>query len=314
MKKSEFANSIEIIIIIMLFFSIIVLMLNSFLPTVVLNNTDNHVFFNLESMQYSQNINIKNLYNEFNLINYLLWIFIICTFIAFYGVILNISNYYRKISYLFLSIGCFSIIISSILCYFFISLNLKIINFDELLLSYAIIEPIRYSYIIFIMLIIIFLSSILYNITLLPIIFKGFKLKKQNLTLEKTFKKPIEQISITLDKKKDSKVDFYFKRKKESNSNWFSNNLNKIKINEELNTSFIKKEKNDLELDSNKNIKHPTDKKTPFSNGFNKEKPKHIKDEKNEVEVSKSLEKALFSAVIKLKKKRNNNTEKNKEE
>lgn len=304
MRKSEFANSVEIILIIMLFFSIIVLMLNSFLPTVVLNNPDNHVFFNLESMQYSQNINIKNLYNEFNLINNLLWIVIICTFIAFYGVILNISNYYRKISYLFLSFGCFSIILSSISCYFFISLNLKIVNFDELLLAYVIIEPIRYSYIIFILLIVIILSSILYNITVLPIIFKVFKLKKQNLTLEKTFKKPIEQININLDKKKDSKVDFYFKRKNESNSNWFSNDLNKIKINGGLNTSFIKKEKKDMDLDSNKNIKYTNDKKTPFSNGFNKEKPKLIKDEKNEVEVSKSLEKALFSAVDKFKKKK----------
>ena len=138
----------------------------------------------------------------------------------------------------------------------FISLNLKIVKFDELLLAYVIVEPIRYSYIILILLIAIILSSILYNISILPLIFKGYKFKKQNLTLEKTFKKPIEQINITLDKKKDSKVDFYFKRKNESNSNWFLNDLKKTKINEELNTSFIKKEKKDMELDSNKNIKH----------------------------------------------------------
>lgn len=312
MRKSEFANSIEIIIIIMLFFSIIVLMLNSFLPTVVINSPDNPIFFNLESMQYSQNIDIKNLYNDFILINNLLWVFIICTFIAFYGVILNISNYFRKISYLFLSVGCLTIIISSILCYLFISLNLKIVKVNELLLAYVIVEPIRYSYIILILLIAIILSSILYNISILPLIFKGYKFKKQNLTLEKTFKKPIEQINITLDKKKDSKVDFYFKRKNESNSNWFSNDLKKTKINEELDTSFIKKEKKDMELDSNKNIKHTNDKKTPFSNAFNKEKPKHIKDEKDEVEVSKSLEKALFSAVDKIKK-RNSNAGKNKQ-
>jgi hypothetical protein len=304
MRKSEFANSIEIIIIIMLFFSIIALMLNSFLPTVIINNPDKPIFFNLESMQYSQNIEIKNLYNDFIIINNLLWVFIICTFIAFYGVILNISNYFRKISYLFLFVGCPTIIISSILCYLFISLNLKIVNSDELLLAYAIVEPIRYSYIIFILLIAIILSSILYNISILPLIFKGFRLKKQNLTLEKTFKKPIEQINITLDKKKDRKVDFYFKRKNESNSNWFSNDFKKIIINEELDKSFIKKEKKDMELNSNINIKFTNDKKTPFSNAINKEKSKHIKSEKNEVEVSKSLEKALFSAVDKVKKKR----------
>lgn len=316
MGKSEFANSIEIIIIIMLFFSIIVLMLNSFLPTVVLNNPDNPVFLNLESMQYNQNIDIINLYNDYNLINNFIWIFIICMFIAFYGVILNISKYYTKISYLFLSVGCLSIILSSLICYLFISLNLKIVNFNEFLLAYFVIEPIRYSYIKFIMLIVIILSSILYNITILPLLFKrfqDFKLKKQKLTIEKTFKKPIEQININLDKKKDSNVDFYFKRKNEINSNWFSNDLNKIKLNEELDSSFIKKEKKDVQLNSKKKIKHPIDKKTPFSNAFKKEKIKHIQDEKNEVEVSESLEKALFSAVDKIKK-RKSNSGKNKEE
>ncbi len=114
MRKSEVANTFEMILIVMLFFSILVLMLNSFLPIVILKNPDNLVYFNIESMQYSQNIDIQNLYNDINLINNLIWITIIFIFIAFFGVIINISKIYKKISYLFLSVGCLSIIFSTI--------------------------------------------------------------------------------------------------------------------------------------------------------------------------------------------------------
>jgi hypothetical protein len=204
MRKSEAAYTFEMILIVMLFFSILVLMLNSFLPNVILKNPDNLVYFNIESMQYSQNIDIQNLYNDINVINNLIWITIIFTFIAFFGVIINISKIYKKISYLFLSVGCLSIIFSTIIIYLYISFILKVSTYNNIILAYIIIEPIRYSYVIVIILMVIVLISISYIIMTIPILFRAFKDVKSNKQ-ELTKEKPVPKF---FPKNYDQKISF----------------------------------------------------------------------------------------------------------
>jgi len=314
MRKAELASKIEGISIILLFFSVLVLMLNSFLPIVILKNVDNPdklVYFNIESMQYSENIDIQNLYNDINLINIFIWIIIICIFIAFFGVILTISEIYKKISYLFLTVGCLSIIFSSIICYLYVTFILKVLTFDNILLAYIVVEPLRYSHIIFIILIVIILISILYvylTITFLFKVFKDDKLKKQELTTEKlitkSFSKPVEQLNIFKNNKENINQDFYFNKKNEFTENRLSNEMNNIKINEDLDTICIKKETMDEQITTNKNVECLDEKKSPFLKKYEKEKPKQKKDETDEVKLSGSLEKALSSAIDKMKKRR----------
>jgi hypothetical protein len=246
MRKSEVANTFEIILIIMLFLSITVLMLNSFLPTIILRNTDNPeylIYFNFESMKYSGNLVIQNLYNDVNLINNLIWITIIFIFIAFLGVILNISDLHKKISYLLLSIGCLSFIIISISCYLYYNFILKILNLNNMTLAYIILEPIKYPYFILILLSVILLISILYNIMTLKVFFIAYndnKSKKQGSSLTKHFTKPIEYVSIIKNKKRGNKIHYYFNKKDDLTYNKLSNIL---KFNKEEDTGFKKRKK-----------------------------------------------------------------------
>ena len=301
MRKSELAYTFEMILIVMLFFSILVLMLNSFLPTVILKNPDNIVYFNIESMQYSQNIDIQNLYNDINLINNLIWITIIFTFIAFFGVIINISKIYKKISYLFLSVGCLSIIFSTISSYLYISFILKISNFTDILLAYIIVEPLKYSYIILIMLMVIFLISISYIIMTIPVLFRAFKDAKSNKQ-ELTKEKPVTKF---ISKNYDQKISFYnrkqengegfnYEKKKEFTESELANQINRIETKENLDTNYINKEPMDEKITNN-------EKKSPFLEDYKEGKTKK-KDETNEVKISESFEKALSSAIDKKKK------------
>lgn len=302
MRKSEVAYTFEMILIVILFFSILVLMLNSFLPTVILKNPDNLVYFNIESMQYSQNIDIQNLYNDINLINNLIWITIIFTFIAFFGVIINISKIYKKISYLFLSVGCLSIIFSTILIYLYINFILKVNNFNNIILAYIIIEPIRYSYIIVILLMVIVLISISYIIMTIPILFRAFKdvkSNKQELTKEKPvtnfFPKNYDQKISFYNRKQENGEDFNYENKKEFTESELANEINRIETKENLDTIHINKEPMDEKITTD-------EKKSPFLENYIREKPKQKKDETNEVKISELFEKALSLAIDKKKK------------
>lgn len=302
MRKSDLAYTIEIILIVMLFFSISVLMLNSFLPTVILKNPDNLVYYNIESMQYSPNIDIQNLYKDVNLINYLIGITIIFTFIAFFGVIINISKIYKKISYLFLSVGCLSIIFSTISSYLYISFILKVSNYTNILLAYIIVEPIKYSYIILIMLMVIILLVISYIITTIPILFRAFKdLKsnKQKLTEDKPTPKFVlkdynKKISF-YNKKQENDKGFNYEKKKEFSESEFANQIKKIETKENLDTKNINKEPFEEKIVINK-------KESPFLEDYKKRKTNQNIDKINEVKISESFEKALSLAIDKKKK------------
>lgn len=310
MKKIESVNSIELILIIMLFFSITVLMLNSILPTVALKNTDNPeelIYFNLESMQYSLNKNIQNSYNDINFINNLIWLTIIFILIALFGIILNLSDIYKKISYLLLSFGCLSIIFCSISCYLFISYISKINNFNDILLAYLIVEPVRYSYFILIILILIILFAISYNIITLPVLLRTFKdiiLKKQMRTLDQHFIKPVEQVVIPINKKEYINMDFYFKRNNELTKNWSPNKNDKIETKDDLFKNNIKKETTDKTSPTKTNIEYSKEKESPFLENFKKEETKQKKEETDKIKFSETFENALFSAVDKRKKKK----------
>jgi ABC-type multidrug transport system fused ATPase/permease subunit len=295
-------------------------MLNSFLPIGILKNPDGLVYFNIESMQYSDNINVQNLYHDVNLINIFIWLLIIFIFIAFFGVIINISGAYEKMSYIFLTIGCLSIIFSSISCYLYFIFISKLIKIDNTLLAY-IVEPFRYSYIILIILILTVLVSISYIITTLPHLFRtlrGAKSNKQELTKEKpitkSFSKHVEQKKSFNNKKQVINEDFNFKKKKELTESWLANEMNRIEttedieeqeFKEDLETGYIKKETMDEQITTdNKNVEHYDEKISPFSEVY-----KQKKDETSEVKISESFEKALFSAIDK-KKKGDNSQEK----
>lgn len=307
MRKLELANSIELILIITLFFSITVLMLNQVLPTVALKNLDNpdvFIYFNAVSMQYSSNIVIQNLFSYFNMINNLIWITIIFTVIALFGVMLNISKIHKKISYLLLSFSCLSIIFIIISFYMYISFVLKMVDFDDIILAYLLVEPVKYSYFIIIILILIVLLSISYNILALPIfirVFKDAKFKKQRFAIIKSFTKPIEWINISRNKKDNADRGFYFKRTKEFTNNWVPNKNNSIEVKEDLVKSEIIKEKKDDESITKKNFKHFEENKSPFLEVFKDDGLNQKKNENDKVKFSKSFENALTSAIDKNK-------------
>jgi hypothetical protein len=283
-------------------------MLNSILPTVALKNPDNPenlIYFNLESMQYSLNKDVQNLYNDINFINNLTWLTIIIILIALFGIILNLSNIYKKISYLLISFGCSSIIFCSISCYLFIGYISKINNFNDILFAYLIVEPVRYSYFILFILIVIILITIAYNIMTLPVLLRAFKdiiLKKQVRTLNQHFIKPVEQVFIPINKKEDINMDFYFKRNNELKKNWSPNKNDTIKTKDDLFKNNIKETTNKQSPIKTNN--EYSKEESPFLEVFKNEKTKQKKEETNKVKFSESFENALFSAVDKMKKKK----------
>jgi len=319
--RTALARTIRRTTVFLLFLSILALMLNSFLPIVILKNPDDLVYFNIESMPYSDNTEVQDLYHDVNLINILIWILILFIFIAFFGVIINISGLYEKISYLFLTIGCLSIIFSSISCYLYLSFILKVIKFDNILLAY-IVEQFRYAYIILIILIVMVLVSISYIITTLPYLFRTLrdaKSNKQELSeikekpVTKSFSKPVGPKKSFKDKKQVINPDFNLKEKSESVENWLTDGINKIETTEDEKElefkedleeeSYIQKEIVDEQSNiDNKDVENFDETISPFSEDYKQEKSKQKNDGNSEVKISESFEKALFSAIDKKKK------------
>jgi len=99
-----------------LFFAILILMLNMFLPIVSTKTDDpnQNQYFNLESMKKSDNEALKSLSNDLNQVNILLSTIVIIGFLSFLGLILKLSEKTKKISNLFIMSGCVTIIASSI--------------------------------------------------------------------------------------------------------------------------------------------------------------------------------------------------------
>jgi predicted RNA-binding Zn-ribbon protein involved in translation (DUF1610 family) len=315
--KTDLARSIKRNILLILFLSILVLMLNSFLPIIALQDSNESNYFNIENMQHSQNAEIQKLYYDLNLVNIIIWALIICIFIAFFGVILDISEECQITSYLFLIVGCGSIIFSSLLCYLYLNFIFKVIASQEISLT-NIAQHFRYSYIILIILIIIGLISILYNITTLPYVHKSFKSCKENKKIKtkvenqkKTFQKNYQQKK-TFENKEQINMD-KFKNKKDGIENWLSSEIDRLESTEteKIEKQDVLKEskidelqeeiKDEKSITDEKNVDFVEEKKSPFSEEYIDNEPKQKKDTNSDVKLSESFEKALISAIDKKK-------------
>ena len=308
MKKTELANTLEITLVVVLFFSILALMLNSLLPTVVLKNSDYLVYFNYESMRYSLNAGIQNLYNDVTLVNSLLWLTIIFMFIAFFGVIMNISRINKNISYYLLGVGSLSVFSSSIACYVFIMYNFKVLDLSDVVLAYIIVEPFRYAYFIFFLLIIIVLVSVFYVFTSIPILYNVFKdviSKDHGFTLGKSFKKPVKQVDVLTNNKENVNMDFYFKEKNDFNNNLTSKeSKTDVGLKDKQDKSCVNKETMDKQNNTmDKNFDCSDDNKSVFLD--DEEVIFEQVNVDDDVKLSETFEKALFSAIDKIKKRRN---------
>lgn len=323
--KTALARNIKGKILSLLFLSILILMLNSFLPVVTLQDSNEPIYLNLENMLHAQNIDIQKLYHDLSLINIIIWALIIFVFIAFFGVILDISEECQKISYLFLIIGCSSIFLSSLLCYLYYSFISKIIGSEDIYLAYIFqnLRQIRYPYIILLLLIILLLISVTYNTTTLNYVYNSFKACKEKnkkvIIKEEKQKKSFQKID---QEKKNfnnaEKINMKkFKNKKEGMESWLSTEIDRLELTENTEKQdFIKDSRID-EPEEEINIKDEEinieKKQSPFTQDYIENEPKQKKYENSDIKLSKTFEQALISAIDKKKNvSEHQKTDKNK--
>jgi len=321
------ARSIKKLNILILFFSILLLMLNIFLPLVAIKNPSDPTqtqYFNLNAMRYSDEKQLEELKKDIDEINLYLWVVIIIGIVSFIGLIIKLSNKLNIISNLLMIIGATNIIFCSLSCVYYMFFIKNVIDLNSVLLA-SIIGPFRVSYISLIFFILLLLASVAYTGVLIPSFLKDLKKsKKSQETKDQKKKDKKTSDSIETNKEKEAvktqsdgkkyKIkawqaerlkDFnepVEKQKEETEKLLFSNHSKKAKEDplEKKPEPIIEAEKQTKE-----EIKTPFQKeniKKPEARQFDSE-TKLSEDTKE----TKSFEKALTSAIDK-KKGISNNT------
>ena len=299
--RTALARMIRRTVILLLFLSILTLMLNSFLPLVIsedLDSPDNLVYFNFENMKFSENNEIKNLHQSFNLINYCLWAIIIVNLLSFFAVILKLSKEYSIIGTLFLLSGCASIVFSGISCYLYFMFINKVIALENVSLAY-IITNLKFPYILLLLSFLLVLASIYYLVIILPYLIKSIKNNEET-------KQPIKnEKAYTTTKKKKQDTESEFENKRDVTEEWKTKEIKQVEVDEKDDIKIEEepvKEEKIVEDAEQKEIQFDStnQKSSPFSDVPVDEKPK--KDSAEEVKPSDSFEKALFSAIDKKRK------------
>jgi hypothetical protein len=261
--RVSLAGMIKRTTIFLLLMSILVLMLNSFLPLVTLENVDDvndPLFLNFESMKSSNNTEIQKLYGDVDFINLCLWILIIVNLLSLFGVIIKLSQKYSLVGDILLTLGCTSIVFSVLSCYSYFMFILKVNNLTDISPAY-IVPSFYFMYIMLVLSSLILLASFNYLLGALPYLTKSLKNMKTKKTKEEE-KKPTNLSEKRLRRKQDLESEFQTKRK--IAQEWDieeeeeTKPIRSIKVNQVENEPEIIKEK------TNGKIKETQDKPSPF--------------------------------------------------
>lgn len=291
-----------------LFFSILILMLNLFLPLVSIKTEtapENDIYLNLDSMKQSYNEALNSLSGDITQVNLLLWIVIILGLFSFVGLILKLSEKINILSNLFIISGVATLILSSISCLFSFFVLMDINDFDE-------ISPISiYATLIF--LVILVIITIYFTIDVIKALLneyktnkieKSKKLKEKGELSSKLKESSTEDSAKNpLKKKIKFKMDDWDDKKKAVATAKIQDNKDKQEHIKNINIKEEKKEVLEAENKEKTPIKEPFVKK---EEKIEEEKEEVKKEEINEAEII-SFEKALESAI---KKKKTGTSEK----
>jgi len=293
--KINLADRIKFLSFLILMFSITSVMLISFLPTLEIDNysTKEPISLNQFSMKDSNNSEVQDIEKNLSIINYLLWALIIFCLLSIFGIIINLSDFYDKISKVLLFFGIPVFFISCIAILLYIIILKGVIDLSTLSSPYLI-EPIRYSYISLFILLFLVLSSIFYLVALTKFFITENKMKntvnikeKKKIPKKKTLPKKLEKKSDTKKKilSEEKQKDETIKNKKEMMENWLKDETKKLE-NEEPEEKTLNKE-------FKKEIKHET--KEQYDNSkdttFEKEKGVITEEENNIKDQEKTDEK-----------------------
>ncbi len=331
MKKS-YSEIIKNLCILLLLLSITILMLNSILPVVKIDNYNGgkSLFLNIANMQENDNLEVQDTYNILEKNNMLLWIVIILLMLNLLALIIEQSEISFLFSKFLLGLGLPIFVISCLIGYNYYLINMEIININSLSFT-NIIFPIKCMYIIWIFLFALLLISFLHFFNLLKSLFKEMKkytdFRKEKKRHIKKSKKESES------KDKEGKVLFEEKQeenintKKEKIENWLreeaktvaskdkqklENEKGKMELNFEENKSQTKPEKLDVEIEKDEKSSETDeireDKKVEYikkssTNVFKEDKNKTKSDSLEKLNTDKSLEEALNNAIKKKKGK-----------
>jgi len=181
--NKESLNLIKKLSTMLLFFSIISLILTSFLPwiTVETNNGDSVKYLNFEMMEKSDNYEINELSNILSLLSVLLWGAIILAFISLFGVILCLTKKGWILAIILIFAGFFiAILFIAILIYSLILFN-NINDFEGVSLA-TFLGGGGYAYFFFPFNILSFIISLYYSISIASFAMDYFSEKKKETT------------------------------------------------------------------------------------------------------------------------------------
>jgi len=317
------ARTIKRLNVMILFFSILILMLNIFLPLVSIKNPADSTqtqYFNLYSMKYSDNEQLKDFEKDIDNINLYLWVIVIIGLLSFVGLIIKISNKLSFLSNILLIIGCINIVFCSLSCIYYMFFVKNVIDSTGVLLA-TIIGPLRVSYISLIIFILLLLTSVAYSSVAIPSFLRDFKKSKKQREAKdkKVISKKIVKSSRTDEKKEVLKTQS--DRKKYEMRKWQTERLKdfnetsdkqkdeteKLLFSEPLEKTKEEKIEQEPEpvIETQKQTKEETESKTPFpQENIEKSQTKQLESKaetSEDAKVSESFEKALTSAIDKKK-------------
>lgn len=290
-----------------LFFAILILMLNLFLPIVSIKTEtapEKDIYLNLDSMKQSYNEALNSLSRDITQVNLLLWIVIILGLFSFLGLLLKLSEKINILSNLFIISGCATLVFSSIICLFSFFVWMDINDFEGIL-------PIS-IYVTLVLLVILVLITIYFAIDIVKAVlneYKTNKIEKNKLPPKTKEVSNEESAKNPLKKKIKFKMDDWDDKKEVAPATQIQDNKEKQ---EQIKKTNIKEEKIE-ETVSEPEEKVEEQEKAPINEPFVKkeekieEKKEEVKKEEiNEAEII-SFEKALESAI---KKKKTGTSEK----
>jgi len=291
-----------------LFFAILILMLNMFLPIVSTktDDADQNQYFNFESMKKSDNDALKSLSSDLNQVNILLWIIVIIGFFSFLGLILKLSGKTKKISNFFIMSGCATIIVSIISLLLSLFFLIKA-NRTENVYPWLI-------YINLFLLLVLFIVTTLFTISIIKFLISDYKSNRESKKDESESKiskqgqkeETQENKGITAKKHIKFKLDDWDNKRIQTTEFAESSKIeaqdDEKTYSQEDKENYEKKEipeadyKNEYDKNEKQNEEIKFD-KDPFPDDYEKVKEIKSEQETENLELPNSFEKVLDSAI-----------------
>lgn len=304
MKKGETARKVKKLTAWIISLSVLGLLLISVLPWISVSEDDmikGDLHFNFEMMKKSSNIAIQDLADELDYINILFWALIILGLLSFIGATLHASGKILPIAFIILLIGCVTLIVSILIVLDQISI-IRTIEEANAFSASSLFPHFYYAYIPFIFGILSLISSAVYTKVVVSHSIDKFKTSKKE---KKTAKKKVKEKKETkkpIKKEDDAKIKkapvkppskklpekSATKEKKVEMEQWLKDEVKSIE--------------GKTEAEKYPGVEEQTEDKLQKKQPFPEEKTpvkKEISEETEEVPISKSFEKALYSAIDK---------------